>query len=201
MLIYVVTDRTLRPDLGLEGLMEAVGRCGADMLQIREKDLPAASLLECARRAAGAAPGTTEIFVNSRADVAIAAGAAGVHLPASGLSAADVASRWGGRLRIGVSTHAVEEAMAAEAQGADLITFGPVFETPSKRAYGPPAGVDRLGQVLGKVRIPVFAIGGINPTTLPRLAGLPLTGVAVISAVLGAADMKRAVEALREGLA
>lgn len=199
MLIYVITDRRLRPDLSLERLIDAVAGSGADMIQVREKDLTAAALLGCARRASVEAPAGTQIFVNSRADVAMAAGVSGVHLPASGLPPSDVAALWGGRLRIGVSTHSLGEALAAESAGADLITFGPVFETASKRAYGPPVGVGPLGEVLSNVKVPVFAIGGINGMTLPRLAGLPIAGVAVISAVLLAGEMDRAVAGLRGG--
>ncbi|HEY3174789.1 MAG TPA: thiamine phosphate synthase [Candidatus Polarisedimenticolia bacterium] len=199
MLIYVITDRRLRPDLSLNRLVESVAGSGADMIQIREKDLTAAALLGCARRASEVVPAGTRVFVNSRPDVAVAAGVTGVHLPASGLPPSDVAALWGGRLRIGVSTHNLDEAMEAQSAGADLITFGPVFETTSKRVYGPPAGVGRLSEVLSNVSTPVFAIGGINLSTLPRLTGLPIAGVAVISAVLLAGDMGQAVAGLRGG--
>src|SRR5262245_32204469 len=86
MLIYVLSDRRTRPDLTLDRLVASVAESGADMIQIREKDLPASTLLGCARRAAEAAP-NVEVYVNGRPDIAVAAGARGVHLPAAGLPA------------------------------------------------------------------------------------------------------------------
>lgn len=199
MLIYVITDRRLRPDLSPEDLIDMLCRSGADMIQIREKDASTARLLAWTRRAvaAGGAGGRPEVFVNGRADVALAAGARGVHLPADGLPVADATSRWARRLRVGVSVHSPGEARAAESAGAGFVTFGPVFETASKRAFGAPQGVGRLAEVVGAVRLPVFAIGGIDPSRMPDLAGLPLAGVAVISAVLSAPDAAVAVAGLR----
>ncbi|HZI93631.1 MAG TPA: thiamine phosphate synthase [Patescibacteria group bacterium] len=198
MLIYLITDRQLRPDLPLPLLISSVARAGADMIQLREKDLSGADLLECALRVREeSGPRGAELFVNGRVDVALAAGAAGVHLPASGLPAAEVRARWGHRLRIGVSAHNLAEAIGAREEGADFITFGPVFETASKVQYGPPVGVERLKEAVAQAGLPVFAIGGINRSTIARLAGIPLAGVAVISAVIGAADMGAVVEELR----
>ena len=202
MLIYLITDRRLRPDLTLPRLVEQAAASGADMLQIREKDLDALLLLDCVRRAMAAARGTgAAVFVNGRADVALSAGAAGVHLPAAGLPAAEVKQRWGQRLRVGVSTHGAGEARQAAQAGADFITCGPVFDTPSKRAYGPPLGAAALRSVAAAGGPPVFAIGGIDESSIGRLKDIPLAGVAVVSAVLRADDMAAAVTRLREAAA
>jgi len=199
MLIYVITDRRVRPDLDRDRLIAAVAGCRADMIQIREKDLSVAALLRSVLQArAGAGEDGPEVYVNGRPDVALAARATGVHLPTSGLPPSAVRARWGRALRLGVSTHALSQALAAQTEGADFITFGPVFETASKRAYGPPVGVEALEAALAAVRIPVFAIGGINRSNIGELAGLPLVGVAVISSVLLAPDMEAAVEELRD---
>lgn len=157
MLIYVITDRRLRPDLDPLDLVERMARCGADMMQVREKDLDSASLLSLARRAVGAEG--AEIYVNHRVDVALAAGARGVHLPADGLPEEVIATRWP-HLRRGRSTHGAREAIAAEAAGAHFITCGPVFDTPSKRPYGPPLGLQALREAAEAVRVPVIASGG-----------------------------------------
>ncbi len=199
MLIYAITDRRLRPGLDPVALAASLARSGADMIQIREKDLTAAEMLPLVRAAVGA--GGAAVMVNGRPDVALAAGAAGVHLPASGLPPGAVHAVWGGRLRIGRSTHSVEEAIAAEADGADLITFGPVFATASKLRYGPPVGVAALARAVAAVSIPVFAIGGIDERSVRRLRDVPVAGVAVISAILGADDMTGAVVALRAAAA
>ena len=196
MLIYVITDRTRRPDLTPETIIDAVADSGADMIQIREKDLGGLALLRLTRRAvASAHPG---VFVNGRADVAMAASAAGVHLPSRGCPASDIRRAWPGRLRIGVSTHSLEEATGAERDGADFITFGPVFDTPSKRAFGAPVGIAALERVARSVRLPVLAIGGVDATRVRDLRSAGAAGAAVISAVITAPDMRRAVERLRD---
>ena len=140
------------------------------------------------------------VMVNGRPDVALAAGADGVHLPADGLGVTDVAVSFGGRLRIGISAHSVAEAVAAQKDGADYVMLGPVFETPSKRAFGAPLGVQALRDACLRVSIPVWAIGGINVATAPALSGVRLAGVAVIAAAIGARDMGRAVSDLRRAL-
>ncbi len=196
MLIYVIADRLSRPDLQPEAMIDAVAHSGADMMQIREKDLGGGALLGLARRAVQAEG--AEVYVNGRVDVALAAGAAGVHLPADGVGPHDVKGAWHGSLRLGVSAHTLDEARAAQVNGADFIAFGPVFDTPSKRRFGAPVGPEALETVARAVKLPVFAIGGIDATTLERIARMPLAGVAVIAAVVSAADMKAAVARLRE---
>jgi thiamine-phosphate pyrophosphorylase len=196
MLIYVITDRLSRPDLPPEAMIDAVAQSGADMMQIREKDLGGGALLGLVRRAVQAQG--AEVYVNGRIDVALASGAAGVHLPADGAGPGDVRGAWGARLKVGASTHTLDEARAAQAQGADFITFGPVFDTPSKRRFGAPVGPEALEAVLRAVSLPVFAIGGIDAARLRRMAPLPLAGVAVIGAVVSAADMREAVARLKE---
>ncbi len=199
MLIYVVSNRRLRPDLDPLELMTRMARCGADMMQVREKDLPAGTLLSLCRQAASA--GGADVYVNQRVDVALSAHARGVHLPADGLPAEAVRRMWGAGLRVGVSTHGLTEAVAAQAAGADFITCGPVFDTPSKRAYGPPLGVAALRQAAEAVTIPVFAIGGIHAGNVAQVARVPVAGVAMISAVIGSDDMAAAVDRVREAAA
>ena len=160
---------------------------GVDWIQIREKDLPARPLAELARSAVAAAHGTaTHILVNDRLDVALATGAAGVHLSEQSLPVA-VVERWrrapGCALtgfRVGASCHSLAAAVEAERAGADYIFFGPVFATPSKAAYGPPQGLERLAEVCRSVRIPVLAIGGI---TLENAAACLTAGAAGLAAI------------------
>jgi len=197
MLIYVITDRRLRPDLDPLDLVERVALCGADMMQVREKDLPGGPLLGLVRRAVSAA--AADVYVNGRVDVALAAGARGVHLPADGLPVAEVASRWGS-LRVGRSTHGRLEAVAAAEAGAHQLIFGPVFDTRSKRAYGPPLGLRALREVAEAVSVPVIAIGGIHPGNVGEVAALPVAGVAMISAVLASPDMASVVARVRESM-
>ncbi len=198
MLLYVVTGRRLRPDLTAEQVAVDAAGCGADMVQIREKDLTTRCLVAIAGRAAAAARAAgADVYVNGRPDIALAAGAHGVHLPADGLPAEAVASRWSGRLRVGVSTHGVEEVRRAAGSGADFVVFGPVFETASKRSFGPPLGVDELARAVRAAGVPVLGIGGVTRDSISAIALSGAAGAAVIRAVIGADDMTRAARALR----
>ena len=144
--------------------------------------LPGRVLYDLVVRAASITQGTvTKLLVNDRADIARAAGADGVHLTTHSLPAAVVRSGFGPEFLIGVSSHSLEEAQAARDGGADFVVFGPVFETESKRAYGPPQGLDKLREVTRELNeFPVFAIGGI---TLDNIAACLEAGAAGIAAI------------------
>jgi len=159
-----------------------------DWVQIREKDLAA---LELSHLALGAVrimePSTARarVIVNDRLDVAVAAGAAGVHLGRESLPASDVV-RWcregnapSGFL-IGVSCHSVEEARQAENAEASYVFFGPVFDTPSKKPFGSPQGLARLSEACRSVRIPVIAIGGVDETNGAECLRAGAAGIAAI---------------------
>jgi thiamine-phosphate pyrophosphorylase len=178
-----ITDRLQLPSR--EALLEAIARNladGIDWIQIREKDLSARELfdlVQCARALPN--PAATKILVNTRADVALAAGAAGAHLP----SGSPPPRYWRAiappDFLIGVSCHTLEEARAAEQEGADYVLFGPVFTPRSKSADLPPRGLDRLAEVARAVRIPVFALGGITKENASQCASAGAAGVAAIS--------------------
>jgi thiamine-phosphate pyrophosphorylase len=199
----LVTDRSLAGSLPVRDVVLAAVAGGVELIQIREKDLPGRELLALTReivegvRTSGK---RTRVVVNGRLDVALAAKAAGVHLPADGLPIREVRERGGKRLLIGRSVHSVQEARQAAKEGADYLFFGPVFETPSKLAYGPPQGAAALRKVTAAVRIPVWAIGGINLETLVELAGIPIAGVAVVSALMSSPDPLAAARALKDAV-
>lgn len=167
---------------------------GVDWVQIRERDLQARELLELSRQAVAEsivgsvmdeARPEVLVVVNDRLDVALAAGAAGVHLGRESMSAGDVV-RWcrsgnaPAEFLIGVSCHSLEEAQEAEKNGASYVFFGPVFDTPLKRAFGPPQGVVRLGEICRALRIPVMAIGGVNAENAAQCFDAGATGIAAI---------------------
>ena len=169
---------------------------GIAAVQLRAKELAggalygAAEALRAVTRARGAA-----LMINDRADVALAVGADGVHLPVRGLPVA-AARRWlGDRLRIGASTHSAAEAAAAWRGGADYITFGPVWATASKAAYGPPVGLDALDAAVRAAAGPVFALGGVDASRARECAARGAR-VACIGAVLGQRDPAAAARAL-----
>jgi thiamine-phosphate pyrophosphorylase len=186
------------------GKIRAAKAAGVDWVQIREKDLSGRELLELAREAV-AGGGAARVIVNDRLDVALAAGAAGVHLGRESLSARDVV-RWcragkaPGEFVVGVSCHSLKEAREAESAGANYIFFGPLFDTPSKRAMGEPQGVARLAKICRSVTIPVVAIGGITEENAGECMRAGAGGVAAIRMFQVARDgaaMSDVVERLR----
>lgn len=125
---------------------------------------------------------STRLLVNDRFDVALAAGADGVHLTAASIPTRVVRDVCGPDFLIGVSTHAVEEARAARHGGADFIVFGPVFETASKRGFGPPQGLEKLRHVTSELQgVPVLAIGGVTLDNAERCYAVGASGFAGIS--------------------
>jgi thiamine-phosphate pyrophosphorylase len=195
--LYLITDRRRVPDGDLAAALEAPLAAGVRLVQLREKDLTTRALCELARAVqavtdrAGAA-----LVINDRADVALAVGAAGVHLTSADPPVAETRALLGPDALIGVSTHTLDEARAAADGGASFVTFGPVFDTPSKRGMGAPVGL-----AVRAARVPGFALGGIGPAEAPRVAATGCHGIAVISAVLGAADPAAAARDLAEALA
>lgn len=168
------------------------------MIQVREKDLAAREVLKIVRGVNQEAERKhVEVYINARFDLAVAALADGVHLPSEGLSVADVRRAAPASMKIGVSTHTMEEARAAEGSGADFITFGPIFETPSKKRYGSPLGLESLRRVLAAVRVPVFALGGIHAGNVERVMEMPVSGIGMISALALASDPARVVAKFR----
>lgn len=163
--------------------MEAAVAAAVPLVQLREKSLSARVLYELASRAADLAQNSaTRLLVNDRFDIARAAGAHGVHLTSRSLPTSVVRQTCGEDFLIGVSTHSLETARNARAEGADFIVFGPVFETESKRAFGPPQGLDKLREVTSALQgFPVLAIGGINLENVGKCFFAGASGMAAIS--------------------
>lgn len=183
MLRYYITDRHAAG--GTEALLGCVERAlaaGVERIQIREKDLTARELCELTRSVLALARGRrTQVLVNDRADLALAAGAHGVHLPASSVAPETLRILLPPPLLIGVSTHSVEEVKAAEREGADFVVFGPVFATASKAGYGPPQGAEQLRDAAEAVRIPVLALGGVTEANARECLATGAAGIAGIS--------------------
>ncbi len=195
---YFITDRTrLSQGDDLVSVLGRVAAAGVEMVQIRERDLRARQLEELVTEAVRrTADRGVKILVNDRLDVALACGAAGCHLPGAGLPVKEVRRVAPAGFLIGVSTHRREEALVAEANGADFLVFGPVFRTTSKPGE-PPAGVLALADVAKSVRIPVFALGGITPERVVEVAAAGVAGVAGISVFVGEDSLRRLMNALK----
>ena len=199
--LYLVTDRSALPATSLQDAVESCLAAGLKAVQLREKDMAVRDLLGLAHvlrdstRRHGA-----RLLINDRADVALAVGAdgvqrAGTSLPVSALRAISPAG-----FVIGASVHAVDEARAAESDGADFLLFGPVYATPSKRQYGPPQGLAALERVSSTVNTPVFAVGGVTPERVGEVTRAGAAGVAVIGAILGSERPADVVKAFLDTL-
>lgn len=196
--LYLITDRAAtggRPltQVVAEALAGAGEQASEVAVQLREKDMEARPLLELARalRALTEAAGA-QLFVNDRVDVALAAGADGVHLGGRSLAPAEVRALAPG-LRIGVSTHSAAEVQRAAAAGADFVVFGPVFATPSKPGIF--TGLDQLEQVC-HLDVPVLALGGIDEKNAHECILAGASGVACIRSVMSATKIDKSVSSL-----
>lgn len=198
--LYLITDGKTYPEERLERALLGVP-AGSIAVQLRNRTLGGAALLRLAERLRVmtrlfSAP----FFVNDRLDIALAAGADGVHLPGHGLSPLEVRSLVGDRLRVFAATHSISEAQERVAQGADFVTFGPIWPTPSKPddpsvpidSRVAPVGTEALAQAVRALPVPVFALGGID--TADRAAECAAVGarVACLRAILGDDDPEAA---------
>lgn len=216
ILCYVTDRHSLPPSPLNEHLLQAIekaARAGVDWIQLREKDLSAKACAALTREASlrvGNASSrqslAARLLVNDRLDVAVAAGAGGVHLGESSLpveEAKRLLQDFSHRqplpdgFLVGVSCHSLESAISAANAGADYVFFGPVFATPSKAAFGAPQGLERLAAVCRSVSIPVFAIGGITVENAAACFNAGTSGIAAIRQFQDAADVGNVVQAIR----
>lgn len=189
-IIYLITSGTTTPSTAPAAedfqhvlrLVRSAVRAKVSLIQLREKNLPARALYELTARSAELTRDTeTRLLVNDRADIARAAGADGVHLTTRSLEASIIRRTFGPEFLIGVSTHTLAGARAAREQGADFAVFGPVFDTVSKRAYGPPVGLEVLREAARAVSpFPLIALGGITRDNASAALGAGASGVAAI---------------------
>jgi thiamine-phosphate pyrophosphorylase len=196
--LYLITDRK-QTSLPLPDAVRLALSGGVRAIQVREKDLPVRELLSLSRelRALTREFGA-KLFINDHVDIAVAVEADGVHLGHQSMPASAVRKLVGNKMMIGVSTHNIEEARAAEADGADFITFGPIFETPSKAKMGKPVGLEPLRDIKKALNIPIFALGGIHGRNIGHVLWAGAYGISMISAIFGAEDIKKKAKNITE---
>jgi len=191
--LYLISDRKQVPGGNLCAAVESALRGGVRAVQLREKDLSGRELheLACRLREITSRYGA-RLILNERLDIALAVGADGVHLGENSIPLRQARKVAGETMLIGASCHDREKALAAQDNGADFITFSPIFFTPSKAAYGEPVGTERLAEVCRLLRVPVFALGGIKRETVRTVLGYGAHGIALISAILATDEPERA---------
>ena len=182
---YGISDRSLFPGVELSRYLDALFRTSAAVLQWREKDLPLETALPLIRQGCGLARGAGKIFiVNSLVDAALREGADGAHLTsdqsvAEAVRAREAASR--GSFLIGQSAHSLDAALEAQEEGVDYLLVSPVFAPISKEDRRPPLGVDGLRQIVARLRVPVFALGGVDQSNAAETLAAGVAGIAGIS--------------------
>lgn len=194
--LYLITDRKLfKAQCSLCLAIEDTLKAGVKVIQLREKDLPTRELLNMTYMMRDLTEQyNARLFINDRVDIALAVGADGVHLGQNSIPVHAVRKISGNKLLIGVSTHSIDEAIEAEKDGADYITLGPIYRTLSKLKYGKPIGINILKEVRAVVSTPIFAIGGIKLDKVEELTEAGADGVALISAILTAKNIKETTE-------
>ena len=200
--LVLVTDRHQTNGRPLVPLLQRVLTAATPAIQLRERDLSARDLVTLAREVqAVPASRRSQLLINDRIDVALALEGVGVHLRSNSLPVSVARKLLGTQRLLGISVHAVEEGLSAQSQGADYIVLGPIYETPSKQMFGPPLGIHTLEKVCRLVRIPIVGIGGVTAARAREMRRAGAFGVAVITAILGAADVESATRELLDAVA
>ena len=200
--LYLITDRMQTAGRALPAVVADALRGGLRAVQLREKDLAAAQLFALAvelrllTREYGA-----KLLINDRIDVALAVAADGVHLGKAGLPLPEARRILGSERLIGYSAHSADEALQAQQGGADFVTLGPVYHTPSKSQYGEPPGLNALSEAARLVTIPVFALGGVTRASVVEILSAGAHGAALISAVMAAPNPRVETESLLRTIA
>ncbi len=195
--LWLVTDRALCPLDRLPAVVEAVLSGGVDGVQLREKDVPSAELLAAARSLRSVTRGRAALYVNGHVDVALAAGADGIHLGEGVAPTADeVRRRSGAGFGVGRAAHSPAAAIAAEREGVDVIVLGTIYPSRS-HPEGVASGPALVRCVARQVRTPIVAIGGLTSANAATVVEAGAHGVAVISALLAAPDPEAAARSLR----
>jgi thiamine-phosphate pyrophosphorylase len=183
----------------LEEKVAAAVSGGVDMVQLREKDLPAGELLQLARKLRSITDGKALLIINDRFDVALAAEADGLHLPEDSIAVEDARRVVPSQLLVSKALHDSAGASLAATEGADCLVLGTIFQTSSKPGVRT-GGLDLIAAVTRLTDTPVLAIGGIDPSNAASVMRAGAKGIAVITAILGAPDPEKAARELKQSM-
>jgi len=199
--LYLVTDRSLSLGRTTVNIVRAAIAGGVTCVQLREKHCATKAFIDEARALKALLAGLETpipLIINDRLDVALAIGADGIHLGQSDMALADARRLVGTTMLIGISAESMEDAIRAEAEGADYIGISPVFATPTKNDTAPPLGLDGIRRIRAAVKLPLVGIGGIHQENAGAVIRAGANGVAVVSAIVSAACPRSAASALKQ---
>ena len=197
--VYLVTDPELAGARGVVGTVRAAVAGGATLVQLRDPHAKTRALVETARAiVAVTRPARVAFIVNDRVDVALAAGADGVHVGQADMAAADARALIGPDLILGLSITGEADLAAADLAGVDYLGVGPIYASPTKPDAAPPMAIGGLAAIAAKARLPIVAIGGLHAGNAAAAAAAGADGVAVVSAICAAPDPEAAARELRD---
>lgn len=183
--LYAITDRHQCAPTSLTEVVSELLDAGVTAIQLREKDLSDTELIHLAQPIVDLCRNyEAKLFINTNARVAHDVGATGIHLPANAESVDSVRAQTDGIFYVGCSVHSFDAAEKREAEGADFLTYSPIYPTASKPGYGPAVGVKSLAEIAALIKLPVFALGGITPERATECLAAGAFGVAVMSGVM-----------------
>ena len=198
--LYAIVDTGYVEPERVPWITEQLVLGGVDLIQLRAKKLPLSAIAELGQKMRAAIPSAGPIFIlNDHPELVAEIGADGIHVGQDDLSVAEARAQAGPGALVGKSTHSLDQAIAAEKEGADYIGVGPIYATPTKPDYVP-VGPALIGQVRDAVRVPQFCIGGINEQTLPEVLTAGARRVVIVSALLRSGDIPAYCELIRAKL-
>jgi thiamine-phosphate pyrophosphorylase len=199
--LCLIADTEAAKGRNILSIIEGAVDAGVNLVQLRAKNLETRDFLGLALEIAKVLEAKkTAFIINDRVDVAQACRASGVHLGQKDLPLPFARKIMGKKKSIGISVNTVKEAVEAEAEGADYLGVGPIFSTLTKKELRPLLGLAGLKAIRKKVRIPILAIGGINAANAREVMDCGAEGIAVVSAIMGAEDIRRATKELIEAM-
>jgi thiamine-phosphate pyrophosphorylase len=198
--LYAIVDIGYVEPTHVASITEQLVLGGADLIQLRAKKLALPAIAELGKKMRSLIPASGPIFIlNDHPNLVPKIGADGIHVGQDDLSVMQARAQAGADILVGKSTHSLEQALAAEREGADYIGVGPIFATPTKPDYVP-VGPALIGPVRGQVRVPQFCIGGINELTLHKVIAAGALRVVIVSALLQSRDIPAYCRRVREQL-
>ncbi|MCB8888411.1 thiamine phosphate synthase [Vreelandella malpeensis] len=196
--LYLVTDAGLCRNYGLERTVEDAVAGGVTVVQLRDKHADDATLIHQARRLKAVLAGSgVPLIINDRLEVALESGADGLHVGQSDAAVLQARQALGAHAILGLSINTRQELDTAPMEALDYVGLGPVFATPSKQDHAAPLGFAGLAALAGASRLPSVAIGGLKAEHVDQVFAAGAQGLAVISAICGTPDPRRAAQAFR----